>query len=99
MPQIKCADKTIFILVDQGDHSVGILPVECTLAVDWEVNPQGFDETLHLLYGLNDIGWHGSVTAYVYYQDRQAGEDVNELKLQVEDYHPDRKPELTVRFI
>lgn len=97
--KIKCADKTIFILVDQGDHIVGVLPAECTLTVDWEVNSDGFAETLHLLHGLNDIGWHGKVTAYVYYQERQAGEDVTELKLQVEDYHPDRKPELTVRII
>lgn len=99
MPKIKCADKTIFLLIDEGDRSVGISPAELTLTYDWEINPAGFDEILHLLYGLNDIGWHGSVTAYVYYQERQDGKDVTELKLQVEDYHPDRKPELTVSFI
>ena len=99
MPKIKCADQTIFTLRDEGDSSVGILPAECTLTVDWEIDESGFAETLHLLYDTNGPGWNGPVTAYVYYQERQAGEDVNELKLQVEDYHPDRKPELTVRFI
>lgn len=99
MPKINCADKTIFTLRDQGDSSVGIPSAEATLTVDWQVDPAGFDEILHHLHSLNDIGWHGQVTAYVYYQERRAKEDVTELKLQVEDYHPDRKPELTVRFI
>jgi hypothetical protein len=100
MPKIKCADKTIFTLRDEGDSSVGISPAELTLTYDWEINPTGFDEILHHLHSLNDGGWHGKVTAYVEYQELQseAGQ-VTELKLQVEDYHPDRKPELTVRFI
>ena len=99
MPQIKCADKTIFTLRDQGDSSVGILPAEATLTVDWQVDPAGFDEILHHLHSLNDIGWHGKVTAYVDYQGSEGFHIITELKLLVENYHPDRKPELTVRFI
>jgi hypothetical protein len=99
MSKIKCANKTIFTLRDEGDSSVGISPAELTLTYDWEINPSGFDEILHLLHGLNDIGWHGKVTAYVEYQELTISGWVTELKLQVEDYHPDRKPELTVRFI
>lgn len=95
------ADKTIFTLRDEGDRSVGIDPAELTLTIDWEMDESGFAETLHLLYSLNDQGWHGAITAYVEYVDNWVPGigKVTELKLQMEDYHPDRKPELTVRFI
>lgn len=101
MPKINCADQTIFTMRDEGDSSVGIQAVDATLTVDWQVDPSGFDEILQNLHSLNDIGWHGKVTAYVEYVDLwvPGTGKVTELKLQVEDYHPDRKPELTVRFI
>lgn len=99
MPGIKYADKTIFTLRDEGDSSVGLEPTEMTLTYNYEVDQDAFAEILELLYTLSNTDWHGKITAYVEYQERQSGQDVTELKLQIEGYHPDFKPELTVRII
>lgn len=90
--KITCADKTIFILRDEGDSSVGLTPSELTLTQNWEVESSDFSEPLQLLYEFNEGGWHGKITAFVFYEERKSGIDLQELKLQIEDYSPYREP-------
>jgi len=100
MSKIKTADKTIFTIRDSGDHSVGIAPATLTLSYDWQIDPDGFNEILHLLHGMNDQGWHGSITAYVEYQyDARGGWYEKKLMLQINDYVPEGEPGLEVSFL
>jgi hypothetical protein len=95
---IRTADKTIFTLRDSGDHSVGLAPATLTLSYDWQIDPDDFNEILHLLHGLNDQGWHGPIFAYVEYSITCAAVEVKELKLQINDYGPEGEPGLEVSF-
>lgn len=99
MSKIKTADKTIFTLRDSGDHSVGIAPATLTLSYDWQIDPDGFNEILHQLHGLNDQGWHGSITAYVEYAIvHRANLEVKELMRRINDYGPESEPGGEVSF-
>jgi hypothetical protein len=82
----RTADKTIFTLRDSGDSSIGIAPAELTLTYDWQIDRSNFDEILDLLHSLNDIGWHGAVTAFVEYETLTITGWEKELKKQVENY-------------
>jgi hypothetical protein len=66
MPPIP--DGTIFMLRDEGDLSVGILPTQITLSYSREIDPAHFSEVLALLDSLAEgEDWHGQVTAFVSY--------------------------------
>jgi hypothetical protein len=99
MSKIKTADKTIFTLRDSGDHSVCIAPSELTLTYDWQIDPDEFNAILHRLHGLNDQGWHGSISAYVEYAIvHRANLEVKELMRRINDYRPESEPGLEVSF-
>lgn len=91
--KLPCPDTTLFIFEDEGDSSVGMLPIIIKIEINYPIDPADYDDYLESIWnGFPDMDFQTEVSASVYTTTGK----VTLLVKRIEDYRGKKEIEILI---